>query len=487
MPEAIRSISLFTVVQEKKFVKLSCGNLHTIGITDDGKLYAWGSSAEGQLGNGEFEYQLHPQILIPLYKHRIVDIACGNRHTVCVSDEGTVFSWGKGSSGRLGIGTLENTPIPQELKALRGIRIVQVACGASHSMALSDQGHVFSWGIGTDGCLGIGTDLVVVPFPVSYFLENNITIKSIDAGYYHSAAIATDLTLYTWGWGEHGQLGHGNFDSQQYPKLVERFASSFTTSVSCGGFHTLSITNGICWAWGEGEHYCLGNKKKEKVNIPIEVEAVKNEMVYSVFAGFMSSFAILGGAKQRQSVLINKRLSSSLNIIKKRIEQKQPPKEKLKRNRATSTTLNLYDSQHSIESQSKRWIEKILPHYESFSKTKKHSILRKGIPPSIRGFVWEHKLSTRTKITREEFDGLVEQVQRKSQLNLLGEDGFFNVIDVDVPRTFSRTGQFCMNGPYGKSLTLILQCYSLYRPEIGYVQGMSYLGAVLILHMENFE
>lgn len=490
-PEAIRSISLFTVVQEKKFLKISGGNLHTVGLTDDGKVYAWGSSTEGQLGNGEYRYQLHPQILLPLYKFRVVDISCGNRHTVAVSEEGIVFSWGKGSNGRLGLGTVEDMPTPQEVKALRNIRIIQVSCGASHSLALSDKGEVFSWGIGTDGCLGLGSlDMVVVPFPIDYFREQGINVKNIEAGYYHSAAITNESVLYTWGWGESGQLGHGDFKSQGYPKLVELFQNSMTSSISCGAFHTLSLTNGISWAWGEGEHYCLGNNKTDKVNIPTVIEQLRNDLVYALYSGFMHSFAIVGGAKQRQSTLINKRLSSSLSMIKKRIERHEPKQEKSKQTnilKSSFKSLNLFDSQQSIESERVKWTEKILPSYSQLSKAKKFSLLRKGIPTAIRGHVWEYALSTRIKITREEFEELEQRAQVISRNLETAEDSSFVIINVDVPRTFSKTGQFGQNGPFGKALTLILQCYALYRPEIGYVQGMSYLGAILILHMETFE
>jgi alpha-tubulin suppressor-like RCC1 family protein len=75
----------------------------------------------------------------------------------CTTDQGLAFTWGKGSKGRLGHGTSDSQLLPKNIVSLSGIKIVQVACGWSHSLFLSSEGHVFACGSGRDGTLGIGT------------------------------------------------------------------------------------------------------------------------------------------------------------------------------------------------------------------------------------------------------------------------------------------------------------------------------------------
>lgn len=490
-PEAIRSISLFTVVQNQKFIKLGCGNTHTVGLTDDGRVYSWGYSSHGQLGTGEYEFQLHPQLIIPLCKYRIIDISCGGSHTVCIDDEGIVLSWGKGDGGRLGIGTCDHSPIPSPIKSLKGIKIVQVSCGSCHTLALSEDGVVFTWGQDRDGSLGIGNvEYIVVPFVINYFVENNIKIASISAGYFHSAAISTDGSLYTWGWGEHGQLGHGNRNSEKYPKLVEAFRGKTTTMISCGSFHCLSITDGILWAWGEGDQYCLGNGENSSSFVPSIVKKLEQYPVVSISCGLTHSLALVGGAEQRQSILINNaKINRDIKIIKKKLKNSKgsdPISIKKKSKRQTFNKLTLTNSQHSIDTEKQYWTDKILPNLENIQKSKKIvKLLRGGIPPTIRGYVWTHAIPNKLNITRELFNEVDSIAERKKIEN--SEDGSFAVIEQDIPRTLSKTGQFGRKGPYRKYLEKLLQCYDCYLPEVGYVQGMSYLGAILILHMDTFE
>lgn len=77
-------------------------------------------------------------------KKKVKQIACGDYHTICVLENGEVYSWGGSLHGKLG----QKTEIPAKISSLEGIRIVQVKCGECHSVALSDQGEVYSWGGG---------------------------------------------------------------------------------------------------------------------------------------------------------------------------------------------------------------------------------------------------------------------------------------------------------------------------------------------------
>lgn len=99
-------------------------------------------------------------------------------------------------------------------------------------------------------------------------------MQSIAAGYYHSSAIdefgnvyvlgATDRSAltgdrYTWGWGEHGQLGHGEPVSELQPRLVAALVGQHVTQLSCGGFHSACVTaRGELYTWGLSDYGQLG-------------------------------------------------------------------------------------------------------------------------------------------------------------------------------------------------------------------------------------
>jgi len=72
----------------------------------------------------------------------------GENHSVAVSQEGTVYTWGSGRWGQQGNGTLRNQRLPKAVPSLQGVWICTVACGCYHNVALSAQGEVFTWGAG---------------------------------------------------------------------------------------------------------------------------------------------------------------------------------------------------------------------------------------------------------------------------------------------------------------------------------------------------
>ena len=76
-----------------------------------------------------------------------------------VTADGAVWSWGDGGRGQLGHGDLQNQLLPKKIEAFAGQRVVAVSAGDFHSLAITADGAVFTWGAGEDGCLGHGEDL----------------------------------------------------------------------------------------------------------------------------------------------------------------------------------------------------------------------------------------------------------------------------------------------------------------------------------------
>lgn len=147
------------------------------------------------------------------------------------------------------------------------------------------------------------------------------------------------------------------------------------------------------------------------------------------------------------------------------------------------------------------WSTMILPNWDTMRCSKKVCDLWwLGIPPSVRGKVWKLAFGNDLHITQELFEifrGHAEQkllnnenTRSKSKKEIASNfvtDSVVDLITMDVSRTFPSLGIFQKGGPYHNVLYTVLAAYSCYRPDIGYVQGMAFLAAVLLLNMEAID
>ena len=99
-----------------------------------------------------------PKVIEALRGMRVVAIAAGEKHSMVLTDEGSVLSFGDGREGQLGHGDGANQRVPKVIEALRGVRVAAIAAGSDHSMVLTDEGEVLSFGWGRDGRLGHGDE-----------------------------------------------------------------------------------------------------------------------------------------------------------------------------------------------------------------------------------------------------------------------------------------------------------------------------------------
>ena len=91
----------------------------------------------------------------------IMAVACGHRHTAAVTEDGGLWAWGAGDEGQLGLTSLEHRPEPSFVGGLEmfgGVRFVMLAARYLHSAALASDGAVWTWGRGKYGCLGHGDE-----------------------------------------------------------------------------------------------------------------------------------------------------------------------------------------------------------------------------------------------------------------------------------------------------------------------------------------
>ncbi|KAK4368002.1 hypothetical protein RND71_011794 [Anisodus tanguticus] len=157
-PGDIKQISTPVRVQGLASVRLiAVGAFHNLALLDDGVLMAWGNNEYGQLGTGDTQPRSQPIAVQGLSGLTLVDTAAGGWHSAALTDDGEVYGWGRGEHGRLGFGDDKSSKmVPQKVQLLAGENIVQVSCGGTHSVALTHDGRMFSFGRGDHGRLGYG-------------------------------------------------------------------------------------------------------------------------------------------------------------------------------------------------------------------------------------------------------------------------------------------------------------------------------------------
>lgn len=167
-------------LQGRAVIQIAAGPGHSVGVTRDGLVFTWGSGSNGQLGLGPVSESMVPALVSGVLEGQAVAQAdTGDRHTVCVTKEGAAYAWGAGDSGQLGTEDTADLRIPHLIAGeLQQKQVTCIVAGSSHTVCrTSGDTHlfptVFSWGTGRDGQLGLttsagSTDATLVPMRVKH-------------------------------------------------------------------------------------------------------------------------------------------------------------------------------------------------------------------------------------------------------------------------------------------------------------------------------
>ena len=260
------------------------------GCSNKNEAYVWGSNSSHQLAEGVNEKLLNPKKTSTFQD--VYKMEAGQYCTFIISDSGIVTAVGKGSYGRLGLGDSTNQSIPRKLSISTPVRAVATSRGSDgHTLALTEDGRVFSWGDGDYGKLGHGNAATQKsPKQILGPLSGKVVVQ-ISAGYRHSAAVTTDGQLFTWGEGDFGRLGHGDSQFRFVPTLVKDI---MVGSVSCGAAHTLALSSDgkTAWSFGAGDHGKLGHGDTSRHYRPKVIEALNCLDIAKIVAGNLVSFAL---------------------------------------------------------------------------------------------------------------------------------------------------------------------------------------------------
>jgi len=225
-------------------------------------------------------------------------------------NHGDVFSWGSGANYALGTGSTDNAMTPCRLETLHGQHIVALAAGKFHSVALSSDGGVWTWGWGHGGRLGhpeshihSGESAVITPRLITCIGGGGvgggggvaIVVSSIAAAKHHTLFTSSTGDVYSMGSNKHGQLGYPSVDTQPTPKRISSLRGRCITAVAAANKHSAAVTSsGEVFTWGGNTLGQLGyGTSDSSVNpVPRVVEAMKGKKVVAAAAAKRHTLAL---------------------------------------------------------------------------------------------------------------------------------------------------------------------------------------------------
>ena len=236
-----------------------CGAYHTITLSNDGTLHSFGKN-KGQLGLGH-NYPVSVPTPIPNLP-KITQISCGFDFTVCVDCEGFMWSFGDNSAGQLGTGNKTNFNVPQKIEDIPPVH--SISCGLEYTLIITTDSNLWSCGYNNYGQLCLGNqESQSKPQKTSFS-----NISKISTGSSHSLFQNNKGEIFSCGFNPWGQCGLGHFESPQITPSLIPAASSNIIQFVCGFHQSLFLdSEGNVYSVGDNGYGNLGLGHKTNQNV----------------------------------------------------------------------------------------------------------------------------------------------------------------------------------------------------------------------------
>lgn len=263
---------------------VAAGKNHAFALDNKGDLWAWGKNYYGELGHGNRENSIVPQ-KVKLFRTvkkngvetqevvKVKKIVAGDSFSLAISTAGELYAWGNNNTGQCGIGdpSIKSLTIPTKIKTYQPTigtnvllpKVLYIAAGQDHGLAVLATGEVVAWGNNKKGQLGdfpIVTPYASSPIPVPL---PPVVVKQIAAGNAFSMMLDVSGNLYTWGINKNGQLGQGFLSP--FESTPAQVPSVIFDHIVAGGNFALGIDSGAqAWTWGR-------NNQAELARLPTSI------------------------------------------------------------------------------------------------------------------------------------------------------------------------------------------------------------------------
>lgn len=270
-------------IETSEIEQIASGEFHTAVLTKDNKLYTWGKNSFGQLGNESTDIACFPRLIdfflkAPSGAIKISKIALGGEHSLALSNNNELFSWGLNIFGQLGLNTTSNVTLPTRIEKIRNFvrneetkvvekevikrfseneKIIEIAAGAQHSLILTSNNHLYSCGFSKNMCLGYFTKdedpLESMIFTRIHAYSSTKKFSRITCGVNHSGCVFGSSEILFWGKGE--------YLSYENPTVINfnKYPISQITDFKIGeNFYIIKNSNGELFSCGNNDYGQLG-------------------------------------------------------------------------------------------------------------------------------------------------------------------------------------------------------------------------------------
>ena len=258
------------------------GTFHTITLSDDGVVHSFGRNRYGQLGLGHLDDSLLPCPIPNLPK--IKQIACGWSFSVFIDEEQFLWAFGHNNMGQLGTGNTTDLSIPQ--KIINIPPVLSVSCGSAHTMIITNDSDLWSCGYNGYGQLCLGNKKDQLTFKQTELSD----ISKISLGGYHSIFQDIKGDFYACGRNGNGQLGLGHYNTQITPTKIPNLPLNIIQFV-CGFYHNLFLdSEGKVFSVGHNSEGQLGLSHKTDQNVLNQIPNIPP--IRTISGVFKSSYLI---------------------------------------------------------------------------------------------------------------------------------------------------------------------------------------------------
>ncbi|RJO60619.1 hypothetical protein C4544_04735 [candidate division WS5 bacterium] len=300
----VRRFSPVQIGTDNTWVSVKAGNAANLALKSDGTLWAWGHNGGGQLGYIPTETCPTPSGGQPCSTSPRqvgtdtdwVSIVAGGYYSAALKSNGTLWTWGSGDDGQLGLGDRTNRYSPEQVGT--DTDWISITAGEYHTLALKANGTLWAFGNNWYGQLGVtSTETCGSPdnpcstVPVQVGVDSDWAVLA--ASGFTTLALKSDGTLWGWGRNSAGQFGDGTNINSSFP--VQTGTETDWLTVSGGGNHTLALkTDGTLWVWGIDDYGQLGFATTETCTTPYVTFYCSKSPVQLLDAGCIYQIRIAG-------------------------------------------------------------------------------------------------------------------------------------------------------------------------------------------------
>ena len=286
----------FSLVQEQvtgitDATAITTNRVHSCALREGGTISCWGRNWEGQLGNGQRDYDLVSSAPVQVVVITdATDVSAGSSHSCALREGGTISCWGENKHGQLGNQRGYHFVSSAPVQVADITDATAISAGNQHSCALHQTGTISCWGSNTYGQLGNKTYTESSSAPVQ--VESITDATAVSAGFRHSCALHQTGTISCWGSNGRGRLGNRTDTDSSAPVQVVGITDA--TAVTTGGSHSCALhQDSRISCWGRNGSGQLGNGADDDSSTPVQVADITDAT--AITAGYEHSCALREG------------------------------------------------------------------------------------------------------------------------------------------------------------------------------------------------